>query len=287
VHAKASEWRKIHGALKLCEHLLKGSEDDAPLIGKMWFEVKLWPQLEVLADFQYNEDSRVASLISRTASSVQRAAEQTILRDRDSPLGGAAKEPSSRDASAERGPAERLSAEPRRPSKELPSSSSSLAGGREERPPPSRSSARGEEESGERRPAGTGRAPSVASSSSLEGRVIGRPAATSSSDRRDRDQRSGGGGYVSDEGPDDIEAALAKAAEMAERRRRAAEEASTSDLERGGGGPGQSTPSSCTSQSGGAPQYPPRRCCGCLRRMRGSSGPTVGARPSEVASLIK
>lgn len=84
VQAPYHEWRKIHGALKLLEHLMRSSKE-TPLIGKMWFEVKILSRLEALAEFTHDEDTRVALLITRTATAVRLAADRTIMKDGDSP----------------------------------------------------------------------------------------------------------------------------------------------------------------------------------------------------------
>jgi len=272
VQSPPKEWRRIHGALKLLEQLLRGSGSEtkeSPLVGRMWFEVKMASRLEGFVNFAYDEDSRVAVLIRRTAASVQHAAEQTILQDQDSPRNS----PKARMADSGR--------------REL-----DLLDG----------SQRSQQHSEDEADGGAAHA---------AGQLIGRPLADRFGDRladrvADRAPSAGSGeergshrkgrGDRSDYSPrddvgsdsdrrDDVDRAL-----EASRRRRLA--ASLEALDR----PGHEAPSSPDTRSGGSRAPSPRRCCRCLWKRfklplpRSESESVQGppaAHPSEVAKLIK
>lgn len=82
------EWRKIHGALKLLDLLLREAEKmEEPLVGRLWFETKVQIRLNSLVNFEFAEDSRVALVVRRAALNARTAAEKTILVDEpDSPV---------------------------------------------------------------------------------------------------------------------------------------------------------------------------------------------------------
>lgn len=270
----SKEWRTIHGALKLLEHLMRGSEKEASLVGKMWYEVKVQVRLQELDNFSHNEDSRVAMLISRTAAAVRRTAETTILADQDQESPGSTSPPGwpLADAEADTSFADMLAkAEPREPSNEAATPEpreprESRDSGDEQERQRQRERER-QRESDQKRPS---RKPSeVTSSSSVDAQVIGRPNSASIPDD------------VSDGGPDDIEAALSKAAEMREKR-----SSRVADVVEH---PGPSTPSSTSTSGGMAQVRPPRRCCSCFwKSAQGTSTQSKNvAHPSEVASLMQ
>lgn len=272
------EWRKIHGALKLLEQFLQGSEKDSSLIGRVWFEVKMLPHLNEFENFSYEADERVQLLIRRTAASVRHAAEHTILLDLDSPSslpteGGAA---ATSRREAERREADSSSEHP-------PQRSDEDAGTKAFRP--ERKQHRSDNEAFAQHTASK-------DAPSLNDQPIGRP--------------------LADHGPSDIEEALR--ASRAESRGESDSSYQSGDAERalqfvagqrraaarGQIPSGQSgstdsprSPVPSLAISGGALAAPPPRrfCCRCLWQRRkasssGSRGPTV-VHPSEVAQLIK
>mmetsp|Transcript_12982 Transcript_12982/g.29451 ORF Transcript_12982/g.29451 Transcript_12982/m.29451 type:complete len:336 (+) Transcript_12982:74-1081(+) len=76
----ACEWRRMHGALALLEHLLQVGESDGlecgSPIGSCWFEAKVDEHLKILETFSHPEDSRVAMLVRRAAAAVRAAAKK-------------------------------------------------------------------------------------------------------------------------------------------------------------------------------------------------------------------
>lgn len=79
--AAAKEWRRIHGSLVLLEKMLKPGLNGESLVGRTWYEGKIQERLLILADFQWEDDPRVAGLIKRAAGTAIRAAELHMPRN--------------------------------------------------------------------------------------------------------------------------------------------------------------------------------------------------------------
>lgn len=85
--APPAEWRRVHGALRLFERLIRHgrgtgrSGADEPLVGQLWFEAKLEERLKALLAFEYAEDRRVALLVRRAAGLAQAAAEAALAAE--------------------------------------------------------------------------------------------------------------------------------------------------------------------------------------------------------------
>lgn len=253
VRVPPNEWRKIHGALKLMEQLLRSSEKESALVGKVWFEVKMLARLDELVDFKYDEDSRVALLIKRTASSVRHAAEQTILTEQDSPG-------SSATASF---PAELSRNEADAPVEQKHQNSGD------------------EYDSGNVNGQVSGRW-KASSTAITNGQMIGRPLADHpfpELEPKVPDRKGKRDPKDEDEDDDPCETAFRVIAE----RRRKAETLEALD-------PPATPTSSGTISGGSAAVPPPRRCCRCLwpwSARTASVQEIQVAHPSEVAKLIK
>jgi len=82
--APPREWRRIHGAVALLDRLMRpreGGGDEAPLVGRLWFEAKAQQRLKDLVHFEHAEDTRVGLLVRRVASSAQATAERYVLAE--------------------------------------------------------------------------------------------------------------------------------------------------------------------------------------------------------------